>query len=428
MEPLSCFTLDHFVDQVVGKEFECPVCYGIMFQIREVTACGHLFCDSCITKLEECPLCKGKDLDHHESKYLERRLGDQRVRCYIENCTRTFTINEARDHLAKEHGIGVMKPVPVSVSDPDYDYDEIVHQYYPEVSARLDDQSVVSELSLDVDYETSPVEQNQEPEHDQVDPDDPFIVFKITISGSDVESFGNIFMGLKHITDTVTLNFTQNKIAFQVLTDDRCMMAVGKFERPNLSEYIYRGGDEGIKMMIQLHDLARCLVSSSHWNRLNLVYRSNAPEWLEVRIGSIGGAFHHRLAVDRDRGLGVVVPSKTFDSITTLDVRYLRFDPGLVPEYVDFEASRSWLRINNTTLRLSEPLHKMRAGASPVTLRFDTRLVTRMREFANRVKKTVVQLYLRHDFPMAIKYDLSLGPVYIFASPIMINDEAIGDE
>lgn len=126
MDLLSCFTLEHFVDQVVGKEFECPICYGIMFRIHEVSACGHLFCDSCIAKLEECPLCKGKDLDHRESKYLKRRLENQTVRCYLEKCERTFTLNEARAHLAKEHGLGIATPVEDHGSDSDPDHERQV--------------------------------------------------------------------------------------------------------------------------------------------------------------------------------------------------------------------------------------------------------------------------------------------------------------
>lgn len=91
----SNFTIDHFCDKNIGQEYECPVCFNIMFTICEFDSCGHTFCDSCIKQFLECPVCKNKNIKYHSSK----------IKCYVEDCDMTFRLAEAKVHLADKHNI-----------------------------------------------------------------------------------------------------------------------------------------------------------------------------------------------------------------------------------------------------------------------------------------------------------------------------------
>lgn len=55
---------DKYIELVVAydKEMrECPICLeGIKFAGSRLTDCGHLFHEECISKLDICPVCRGK--------------------------------------------------------------------------------------------------------------------------------------------------------------------------------------------------------------------------------------------------------------------------------------------------------------------------------------------------------------------------------
>ena len=90
---LSDFTIDHFVNRNIIKEFECPICYSIMFKVCELDNCGHLLCKKCVKKIKDCPICKNRNVYYHTSKYLQRKLYDQEVKCTIPKCNKIFTFS-----------------------------------------------------------------------------------------------------------------------------------------------------------------------------------------------------------------------------------------------------------------------------------------------------------------------------------------------
>lgn len=408
--PLGSFTVEHFIDHVAGKEFECPVCYGIMFQVREIIACGHLLCDSCITKLEECPLCKCRDLDHKGSKYLERRLWNQIVRCSHEHCERTFPLNEARDHLAKEHGVGA--PTPATAEVPDVDYDEIVHQFYPVPVA----ESPGNEIP--------PTDADEPAGHDV----DPGILAHAVLSDSEgVSDFVNLFRGLVNtdVVHNVTLKFSRDKIGFQAISADGVLMAVGRIDNQKLEEYSYRGDDDLI-MTVRLRSLMIALWVEEG-DSITLICRESE---LEVVTDPVYG-HHHRIPVEDGVGW-MPVPDRPFDSVTRVDVRYLRGidvdvwhlrrirsdDESL--GYVDLRAGDDGLRITVNHLTTHVPAsdgHQIESEVGTVSLRVGTSQVRRIYNVAHEVNRTVVRLFLCDDHWMAVEYDLAPGPVYLFVFP-----------
>ena len=104
MNILSNITINNFLEKDnVSAEFLCPICFSVMFEICEFDDCGHLFCQNCIGKLDNCSLCRNKNLCYHKSKYLQRKLFDQNVLCFLSDCNQTLKLAEIEDHIVKHH-------------------------------------------------------------------------------------------------------------------------------------------------------------------------------------------------------------------------------------------------------------------------------------------------------------------------------------
>ena len=104
MSILSNLSIDHFLEkETVAAEFVCPICLSIMFKICEFDVCGHLFCENCIQHLNECSLCRNQNVRYHESKYLQRKLYNQNIKCPVVYCDQTFQLTQSKDHMIKYH-------------------------------------------------------------------------------------------------------------------------------------------------------------------------------------------------------------------------------------------------------------------------------------------------------------------------------------
>jgi hypothetical protein len=84
---LTLFSSNNFIDKKSVSDFDCPICYNIMIDVYETNACGHLYCKSCISKLDKCAICMQTCSGYHESKYLQRKLFEFKVSCCNEGCT-----------------------------------------------------------------------------------------------------------------------------------------------------------------------------------------------------------------------------------------------------------------------------------------------------------------------------------------------------
>jgi len=117
----------------------CPICLSVMFEIYELNNCGHLFCEDCIKRLEECSLCKNNQIQYYKSKYLKRKLYEQNVKCYSPDCDKIFALSEADQHfnschqmcnkINSEYGINTIinnKDQNVVITDNDHNIENIV--------------------------------------------------------------------------------------------------------------------------------------------------------------------------------------------------------------------------------------------------------------------------------------------------------------
>ena len=43
------------------KEIECPICYDIL-ESKDIkfSSCGHKYCETCLSKINECAICRRK--------------------------------------------------------------------------------------------------------------------------------------------------------------------------------------------------------------------------------------------------------------------------------------------------------------------------------------------------------------------------------
>jgi len=72
---------------VVAKQFNCAVCLYIVQEPVMQTACGHVYCQSCIAPCQICPMCR-EPLQRDSVKLLSdvnkmgmRLMHDIAVRC-----------------------------------------------------------------------------------------------------------------------------------------------------------------------------------------------------------------------------------------------------------------------------------------------------------------------------------------------------------
>ena len=65
----------------LNDDLKCPVCHELCTLPRECSACGRLFCSSCIAHLTSCPLCLKEPFDSHDNLFASRLVNNVRVKC-----------------------------------------------------------------------------------------------------------------------------------------------------------------------------------------------------------------------------------------------------------------------------------------------------------------------------------------------------------
>jgi len=44
------------------SSLHCPICRGLLFEAHTTAACKHTFCQACVSRAKDCPVC-GHDID-----------------------------------------------------------------------------------------------------------------------------------------------------------------------------------------------------------------------------------------------------------------------------------------------------------------------------------------------------------------------------
>ena len=89
---------------VPTKEFECPVCLGLMRDPVLNNCCGQHFCADCIAKVTNaqgpCPLCNQKKFEIFPNKHFERNLKNLQASCsqQPDGCPWEGTVGEFAGH------------------------------------------------------------------------------------------------------------------------------------------------------------------------------------------------------------------------------------------------------------------------------------------------------------------------------------------
>ena len=87
------------------EDFQCAICYSVIFQPILTTPCGHLFCKQCIEDSKkirnDCPTCRYQNFATAPEGFVARKIGGISVMCPNagRGCTWKGTLGESEDHL-----------------------------------------------------------------------------------------------------------------------------------------------------------------------------------------------------------------------------------------------------------------------------------------------------------------------------------------
>lgn len=82
---IKSLSTDSFCNKKNAESFECIICRQMMTDIYELDNCGHLYCKTCIKKINKCAICKKQNIGYHNSLYLQRQFFNMKVICPINN-------------------------------------------------------------------------------------------------------------------------------------------------------------------------------------------------------------------------------------------------------------------------------------------------------------------------------------------------------
>lgn len=83
--------------------FTCYICSGVFNKPRQIDDCGHIFCQTCLENLEECPLDNTpltEDIIFRD-KFIEAKIREMDIKCplYSRGCPWVGELDKGREHL-----------------------------------------------------------------------------------------------------------------------------------------------------------------------------------------------------------------------------------------------------------------------------------------------------------------------------------------
>ena len=106
-----------FVEQT-SKDFDCPICFQLMWNPFLTACCGNHFCETCVKSTKEksnqCPFCNEKPISGITDKKFQRQMNELQVYCVHKMKHGCLWIGELRKlatHLEKDKSDGECKYV-----------------------------------------------------------------------------------------------------------------------------------------------------------------------------------------------------------------------------------------------------------------------------------------------------------------------------
>lgn len=104
-KPKEGIPLDLVVNKI-PKDFICPICLNLVWDIVDCTQCGNLFCRNCINnslaKVKNCcPMCRKSPFNHSDCKALKKLFLNLQLKCPNKPCDEKILYPEYINHLEK---------------------------------------------------------------------------------------------------------------------------------------------------------------------------------------------------------------------------------------------------------------------------------------------------------------------------------------
>jgi len=78
------------------SELDCNICLGVCVNAVETGCCHHLFCESCLTRVNSCPCCRHAPVEHSPNIVMRRMISNMVTRC--EFCEENIEKVKEKEH------------------------------------------------------------------------------------------------------------------------------------------------------------------------------------------------------------------------------------------------------------------------------------------------------------------------------------------
>ena len=103
-----------------SKDFDCPVCFQVIWNPFLTACCGNHFCEACVKatkeKSNQCPFCNEKPITGITDKKFQRQINELQVYCLHKRygCTWIGALSKLTEHLGGDKSDGECKFVLLS--------------------------------------------------------------------------------------------------------------------------------------------------------------------------------------------------------------------------------------------------------------------------------------------------------------------------
>ena len=103
-----------------SKDFDCPVCFQVIWNPFLTACCGNHFCEACVkatkAKSNQCPFCNEKPITGITDKKFQRQINELQVYCLHKKygCAWIGALSKLTEHLGGDKSDGECKFVLLS--------------------------------------------------------------------------------------------------------------------------------------------------------------------------------------------------------------------------------------------------------------------------------------------------------------------------
>lgn len=409
---LSNFNSEYFLDKNTIRDFECPICFSIMFKVCELDRCGHLYCEDCIKQMKDCSICKNKDTFYHTSKYLQRKLYNMEVKCLVPDCDKIFTLTEAVNHLLKYH-------TESSDIDKDYKVDNNINHAIN--TNKYNDPNYNSENNLiDLNLNSNINNKiNNDNDIKYISKNNyPFFQFKVN---NNIRPFINIFRWLENVSNEITIKICNTYMIITSVTDDRESITVIKFRKDEFIDFI---SANNIIIGIKVSDLMEVFNLVDDNDILKFEYTEDESRVLLITQTSIKNSLIIKYSINIIYGRHIYLRNPPMECITIVPIKYLEHYSHNIINFVCTSKGIRLLNYNNTieisTNKDDLIMYKIVDGSDTISNYFGSiHLIT---SFAKINHQDKVKLFFKREYPLIANYNTVYGDVSIYIAHLSKQD------